>query len=1114
MNAPPQDPPSVESLVTLAVDDFLDRLRHGEEPDVDEYAARYPQMATLLRSLLPTLRLMQTPESGTAGAAVPAPLAERLGDYRLVRMLGRGGMGIVYEAEQQSLQRRVALKVLPFAAALDPLQLQRFKNEAQAAAHLQHPSIVPVYTVGCEQGIHFFAMQYIEGQSLAALLRKRRDDSDEEKTETPPTPSPTPTSSLASLEIADSIHTREYQQAVARVGVQAADALEHAHRQGVIHRDIKPANLLLDGHGVLWLTDFGLARYPCDVGLTQSGDVIGTLPYMSPEQASAQHNLLDQRTDVYALGATLYELLTLEPPFAGGDRQQLLRQIAEQEPRPPRSLNPAIPADLNTILLKTLEKNPADRYGTARELGEDLQRFLDDQPIRALRPSWGHRLRNWSRRHRTLVGAAAACLMLAVGLLTLSTLWIWEHHLRTQDAYEAKLREQVQIRENLDRSLQLLEEVFLQSAENRLLREADRERADQQILEKGLRFYQEFVARNATNSTVRYQTAKAHFRVAYIYKHLGRLADAEKAYDEAILLWERLATDYPRFLQLRQDLANALHMRASVRCLRGQPDAAAADMEREEQLLRHFVEKFPEILVYHGALAACRNNRSLFLYNRGQLAQADALIRSYLPPLQQLSAEHPYDQTLQSEVASAHAMQGRVLASLGQAAQAENAYRTALRLVPEQTDSRPKATAYALKRASLHHQFAVLLRLQGRLQEARQAHETARAAFQQLVVDFPNMPDLHKELAEVNDQYGLLLVALGERSVAEDAFRQATDVLERLTKAFPERHEYRMSLASSWNNLGILFERSQRPREAEKAYENAADGYAALVANHPQAPIYQHHAGGVFNNLARIVQRHGDFDKAQALFETALHHQRVARSMNRDDTGYRDALCRLYENWLNFLLAREDHEAAARGAEQLLRELPYHWTAAFRAATVAQRCQELVLRDPVLPLHMRVDANRVYARRAERWWQQAVALAADHAEARDELAKHLAHEAVAGFRDARAAVDFAVGAVKMEPRRAKYWLTLGSAHCRLREWSSAIDALSVAWRLGREESGDTCFLLAMAHWHENSPAQAQFWYRRGLSWMKRHERAGNGNREFQVEAAALLGQIAYRVAPG
>src|SRR3989440_631642 len=250
-------------------------------------------------------------------------------------------MGVVYEAHQTSLNRRVALKVLPFAAALDPKQLQRFQNEAHAAAQLHHTNIVPVFGVGSERGVHYYAMQFIDGQTLAAVISERRALALPDRGEKPgslPGDATGPyvaTPPVAALSTERPAGDRAFFRAAARFGVQAAEALEHAHQLGVVHRDIKPANLLVDARGNLWITDFGLAHCQSQAGLTMTGDLVGTLRYMSPEQALAKRVIIDHRTDIYSLGATLYELMTLEPIFAGRDRQELLRQIAFDEPTRP-----------------------------------------------------------------------------------------------------------------------------------------------------------------------------------------------------------------------------------------------------------------------------------------------------------------------------------------------------------------------------------------------------------------------------------------------------------------------------------------------------------------------------------------------------------------------------------------------------------------------------------------------------------------------------------------------------------------------------------------------------------------------------------------------------------
>ena len=419
-------------LAELA-EDLAIRLRAGEQVDLEAYLAEHPAQAEGLRRLLPAIAMMAdlgrsaVRELGGAspGLGDPGAALGTLGDYRIVREVGRGGMGVVYEARQLSLNRRVALKVLPFAATIDPRQLQRFQNEAQAAAGLHHTHIVPVFAVGCERGVHYYAMQFIEGRSLAEVIGELRElngrgptgmtiadaaareraphhpPSSARVVQAPPVPGteglpaddirgpvmrPAPnettepaSSATVGFSSGSSITSRSFFQTVARLGVQAAEALEYAHSLGVVHRDIKPANLLLDPRGDLWVTDFGLARLHADAGLTMTGDVLGTLRYMSPEQALAKRSVIDHRSDIYSLGATMYELLTLRPAVEGRDRQEILRRIAFEEPKPLRRLNTSVPRELETIVLKAMAKEPGDRYATAQELTDGPATFPGEQ---------------------------------------------------------------------------------------------------------------------------------------------------------------------------------------------------------------------------------------------------------------------------------------------------------------------------------------------------------------------------------------------------------------------------------------------------------------------------------------------------------------------------------------------------------------------------------------------------------------------------------------------------------------------------------------------------------------------------------------------------------------
>lgn len=396
------------------LDQYLAELAAGESPDQQSYLRAHPELADALKGVFKTLEFVEATSRSLSASALEAD--QVLGDFRIVKEIGRGGMGVVYEAVQTSLDRRVALKILPSTAVLSDTASERFNREAATAGRLHHTNIVPVYAVGEEQGIPYYAMQFIEGDSLSQELRRIRGES--------------------------ARPDQAWYRRVARWGRQVADALAYAHEQGIVHRDIKPSNLLLDARDNVWVTDFGLARADAQASITVSGDVVGTVRYMSPEQTAGGRSPIDARSDVYSLGATLYELLALKPAFDGDSREGVLNQIATVQPRPLRQMNREIPRDLETIVAKCMEKDRARRYQNAADVADDCRRFAAGEPIRARRTPVVVKVARFVNRRRLPFSAAAVIglLILAFALTTVGFRRAQGNRL-VNDAFDAMLME-------------------------------------------------------------------------------------------------------------------------------------------------------------------------------------------------------------------------------------------------------------------------------------------------------------------------------------------------------------------------------------------------------------------------------------------------------------------------------------------------------------------------------------------------------------------------------------------------------------------------------------------------------------------------------------------------
>ncbi len=378
-------------------------------------------------------------DSPTSGHVESAPRI--LGDFEIRREIGRGGMGTVFAAWQQSLQRTVAVKILNQAVSSSSTAVVRFQREAQAAAKLHHPHIVPIFAFGEDDGVYYYAMELVDGPGLNAVIAETRerhlaDTASSDLAETLPlsrTPtgavasndpavtrngtgrSDTTDSAIAAAGLPEIISSDEHFHRVAEHMATVADALDYAHSHGVIHRDIKPHNLILNSDGKMLISDFGLARLAEQPGVTVTGELIGSPLYMSPEQVSGDLGSVNHRTDICSLGATMYEWLTLKPPYPGETREQVISKILTSEPLPLRVHNPRIPVDLETICLKAVERDPNRRYQTAGEMRDDLERYTASQPIQARRASLPTRLGKVIARHQ-FVSLSVFALLIAVVL--------------------------------------------------------------------------------------------------------------------------------------------------------------------------------------------------------------------------------------------------------------------------------------------------------------------------------------------------------------------------------------------------------------------------------------------------------------------------------------------------------------------------------------------------------------------------------------------------------------------------------------------------------------------------------------------------------------------------
>jgi tetratricopeptide (TPR) repeat protein len=641
---------------------------------------------------------------------------------------------------------------------------------------------------------------------------------------------------------------------------QAADALEHAHQLGIVHRDVKPANLLLDGAGKVYVGDFGLARFGPDAGLTMSGDLLGTLRYMAPEQALARHGLVDHRADVYGLGCTLYELLTGKPAVDATDRADILRQIAFEDPAPPRKLDKTIPAELETIALTCLTKNPAERYATAAALADDLRRWLEHKTIKAKPPSLRQRAAKWARRHSGAVVAAVAGLVLATVAAAASAVFVYREKQNAQDAYAQARR--------------ALDELSSEVIDDWLSRQPVLSEKQREFLKRALDSYERLAARAGGDEPSRAGVAAAYQRVGDIRIRLEDMKEAETACARSVELYEQLAAASPAVPAYRRALAKSCNSLGFVLRATGRPGEAESAYRRALALREELLGAAPGPDA-RSELAETLHDYGLLLDGTGRQAEAAQMNRRGLDLLSGPAGDLSGRPADRHRLAQFCINLGGIARTSRRGVEPEPHYLRGVALLEELVAQAASGLDAARYREDLANGLTGLGHLLGtwglgRPAEAVDIDRRAVAVHERLAADFPAVPAYRHCLAESLNGLGNHLWDLNRVSEAEPLYRRAQALWERLAADFPTEPRYRQELARVLGRQGLNFGNVNRPAEAEQAFGQALVLWERIVADYPAEPEIRFGLALTLDNCAGFLAQRGRLPEAEALYRRGL----------------------------------------------------------------------------------------------------------------------------------------------------------------------------------------------------------------------------------------------------
>jgi eukaryotic-like serine/threonine-protein kinase len=783
--------------------------------------------------------------------------------YEIQCELGRGGMGVVYKARQISLDRLVALKMILGGAHAGSAELLRFRTEAEAVARLKHPNIVQIFEVGTQGSFPYCTLEYVDGGTLA---RKTAG-------------------------------TPQLPRYAARLTEILASAIHAAHLRGIVHRDLKPANILLepvsigtagDSRGAAsafdpdcWvpkITDFGLAkRLDVDSSQTQSGTLLGTPSYMAPEQADGQGRPITPATDIYALGAILYELLTGGPPFRGTSLLETIMQVVDQEPVPPRRLQPKIPKDLETICLKCLEKDPRKRYSTGELLGQDLHLFLANRPIQARPVGGAERAWKWSRRRPA---AAALIVTGTLALLTASVggYWLAGHERALRKELERKTDEAVRERNHADtqerqaaKNYQLarnaVDQMLTRIGQDRLASEPHMEEVRRDLLGQALSFYNQFLEEKSTDPETIAGTAQASSRVGDIQELLGKPREAERAYSNAIDLFGQLKTPSPRD---RYDLAGAYNNLGILYHSEGQRLRAEKALHEALIIKQALTREFPDHVDFGWSLAKTLNNWANFLQTGNRLVEAQNAYQDGIAQLSKLLAGSPKEAAYQQELAVCRLNLGTLLMFAGHGDQADAEFQTALDIQSKLVERFPNHPEYQKEQARIFLSQAVKAQLAGDGGKARAGYDRAAAILARLSDKYPLTTEYRHELSKVKRNLGNLLRDAGPTAEAEHQYQDAIRMLTRLTEETPDVPIHRLELSRTQNELALLCAQGKRPADAQSHWNEALGIDEKLISQFPDDPVYQRELAEVEGNLGILMTQQRRWPEARSAYGKAI----------------------------------------------------------------------------------------------------------------------------------------------------------------------------------------------------------------------------------------------------